>query len=388
MANTANKPMYQKIKEDILRQLKTSLLLPGDRLPTEHQLMEQYQVSRITVSKALGELKSEGVIERYPNRGSFVSRLPETQKQDTDLNQPEDKTGLHGLLPESKTNAYDLLPEIACILPTVTDMFSLAMVNGVLSAFPINEYICHIFQSRNPQIENYLLKRCLETNISGIVLFPQDQPFFSDELLFMNLRKYPLVLLDRHLPRLNTSYVIADNRMAGELCLRHLYELGHRRIAFITTSHRDTFSIHYRLEGIEDTAQKLDMPGDSLRVLEGWDVRKEHRHYQEMLLKLVNEDRVTAFITAENAACTYLYNLCTAMKLDVPGTVSLMTFDTPAAEDRTPDFFTHINQSEFTMGREAGTLLRRRLEQNDINIYRKVITPSLEVRQSTAFAVS
>ena len=375
MANTT-KPMYQKIKEDILHQIKTGLLFPGDKLPTEYQLMEQYKVSRITVSKALSELKSEGVIERFPNRGSFVSQLPETPPLAAELPLTEEKAG-----------PTDRLPEIACIIPTVTDMFSLAMINGVLSAFPENEYICHIFQSRNPQIENYLLKRCLETDISGIVLFPQDQPFFSDELLFMNLRKYPLVLLDRHLPRLNTSYVIADNRMAGELCLRHLYELGHRRIAFITTSRRDTFSIRYRLEGIESTAQKLSMPESAIHVMEGWNVRKEKSHYRETLLKLINEDKVTAFITAENDACTYLYNLCTSLNLDIPGTISLMTFDTPTAEGRNPDFFTHINQSEFIMGREAGHLLRRRLEQNDMNIYRKVIMPSLEVRQSTAPAV-
>ena len=50
MADIMNQPMYQKIKEDILHQIKTSLLAPGDRLPTEHELMQHYQVSRITVS--------------------------------------------------------------------------------------------------------------------------------------------------------------------------------------------------------------------------------------------------------------------------------------------------------------------------------------------------
>ena len=66
MANLMNQPMYQRIKEDILHQIKTNLLSPGDRLPTEYQLMDHYQVSRITVSKALSELKSEGVIEPRP----------------------------------------------------------------------------------------------------------------------------------------------------------------------------------------------------------------------------------------------------------------------------------------------------------------------------------
>ena len=44
--------------------------------------------------------------------------------------------------------------EIACILPSISDQFSLSMVNGILSAFPMDSYICHLFQSFNPSLEN------------------------------------------------------------------------------------------------------------------------------------------------------------------------------------------------------------------------------------------
>lgn len=376
MANIMNQPMYQKIKEDILHQIKTNLLSPGDRLPTEHQLMKQYQVSRITVSRALSELKSEGVVDRFPNKGSFVAQPQEAPPLTNDLT-----------LPAENSPNLDLLPEIACIIPTLTDIFSLSMMNGVFSAFPENEYICHFFQSRNPQIENYLLKRCLETNIAGIVLFPQNQPFFSNELLFMSLQKYPLVLLDRYLPRLNTSYVIADNRAAGELCTRHLNELGHQRIALVTTSDRNTFSVKLRFEGLQSAAEKLNMAENSIQIVEGFDITKKFSHNQEKLVRLVNENRITAFVAAECDTCAYLYDLCASLKIDVPRAVSLISFDRPMTAARNPDFFTHINQSEYSMGREAGNILRRRLEQHDMNIYRKVVTPSLEIHQSTAAVV-
>ena len=48
-----------------------------------------------------------------------------------------------------------------------------------------------------------------------------------------------------------------------------------------------------------------------------------------------------------------------------------------------PDFFTYINQSEYLMGKEAGNILRRRLEHRDMNVYHKIITPTLEVHGST-----
>lgn len=376
MANNTSQPMYQRIKDDILHQIKTNLLSPGDKLPTEYQLMQHYRVSRITVSKALSELKNQGLIERFPNRGSFVSQLQEVPPV---FNETK--------LPEKMVQNIDHLPEIACIIPTVRDLFSMSMMNGVLSAFPQNEYVCHIFQSQNPQIENYLLKRCMETDISGIILFPQDQPFFSNELLTMNLQKYPLVLMDRYLPRLNTSHVIADNKMAGELCVRHLYELGHQRIAFVTASDRNTFSVKRRLDGVLNTADSLNMPESAIQIFERIGCTYDINYYQELVSRLVREEKITAFIATECNTCVYLDELCTSLKLDIPKDVSLVGFDAPMTKARNLDFYTHISQSEYLMGQEAGLLLRKRLEQDDMNVYHKIITPSLEVHHSTASVV-
>ena len=64
-----NQPLYQQLMEDVRSQIENSLLLPGDKLPTEREFMQKYNVSRITVSKALNELKAEGLITRFPNKG-------------------------------------------------------------------------------------------------------------------------------------------------------------------------------------------------------------------------------------------------------------------------------------------------------------------------------
>lgn len=372
MSTFPDQPLYQKIKEDILRQIKDGQLLPGDKIPTEYQLMEKYGVSRITVSKALSELKSEGIITRFPHKGTFVTKsvlLPPLVRD--------------APIPSSHTAMPASMTEIACILPSITDSFSLSMVNGVQSVFPEDTYICHIFQSHNPTVENYLLQRCLELNISGIVLFPQDQPFFSNQLLAMQLQNYPLVLLDRYLPRLNTNYVIADNKAAGELCLRHLHKLGHQRIAFVTSTDRNTFSVKYRIEGIQETALSLNLPDYAVQLVEFLDKHKKFSYYQDLFLNLITQNRVTAFITAESSTCTYLYDLLTSLDVKVPGDVSLMSFDKPVCSSRNPDFFTHISQSEYLMGREAGTLLKNRIELYDINTYHRVITPTLHVHEST-----
>lgn len=372
----SSQPMYLQIKAELLRQIERKILMPGDRLPTEYQLMEQYKVSRITVSKAMNELKQQGLVERFPNKGTFVARslAPSSFVYDSEMPYSDDTLNAH-------------IPEIACIIPTIDDMFSLSMLNGVLSAFPQSDYLCHTFQSGNPQKENYLLKRCLETNMAGIVLFPQDQPFFSNELLMMHVNKYPLVLLDRYLPRLDTSYVISDNQIAGELCLRHLQDLGHQRIAFITSSGQDTLSVKYRIRGILAACEKLNIPEDFVHIIDRMQYYDTSKHYEEMLLKLVKQDRVTAFIACESQLCSYLYQKFTSLNFRLPGDVSLMSFDKTIVDSQPPDFFTHINQFEFLMGREAGTILRQCIELSDTQIHHRVITPKLEIHRSTGAVV-
>ena len=373
MANPSNQPLYQKIKEDILQKLKENLLKPGDKLPTEQQFMEQYSVSRITVSKALNELKNEGIIVRYPNKGTFISESVSFPSLVREVPAPA----------VAITSASAAMTEIACIIPTMDDLFSLTLINGVLAAFPEESCVCHIFQSRTPEIENYLLQRCMDLNIAGIVLFPQSHLFFSDQILAMQLQKYPLVLLDRYLPRLDTSYVIADHKAAGALCIQHLHDLGHQRIAFVTMNGGDTFVIRQRIAGIMEAAHTFGYTEHAIQIVEKIDIRKRFPYYQELFLNMIVQNRVTAFITSESNVCSYLYNLLEYIGFRVPSQISLMSFDRPVNSQKNPDFFTHINQSEFLMGREAGTILKNRIEQNDMNVYHRVITPTLNIHEST-----
>jgi GntR family transcriptional repressor for pyruvate dehydrogenase complex len=48
----------------------------GDRLPSEHQIADQFGVSRAVVREAIGVLRHDGVVESYQGRGSFVSSAP------------------------------------------------------------------------------------------------------------------------------------------------------------------------------------------------------------------------------------------------------------------------------------------------------------------------
>lgn len=69
-----NTPIYISIRELILSYIKTSILLPGERLPSERKLAELFSVNRSTVVHALEELVSSGWIIRKPGSGTIVNQ--------------------------------------------------------------------------------------------------------------------------------------------------------------------------------------------------------------------------------------------------------------------------------------------------------------------------
>src|SRR3546814_4671845 len=67
---------------------------PGDRLPTEHALCEEFGVSRDTIREALRGLEDDGLIKRQRGQGTFLVRLPERSADERATGLVEDFTEL------------------------------------------------------------------------------------------------------------------------------------------------------------------------------------------------------------------------------------------------------------------------------------------------------
>jgi GntR family transcriptional regulator, transcriptional repressor for pyruvate dehydrogenase complex len=69
------KSVVQALTDEILEQIKNSTLKPGDALPSQRQLVEQYNVGRSSVREALQALTLAKIIEIKPGKGAVVSDL-------------------------------------------------------------------------------------------------------------------------------------------------------------------------------------------------------------------------------------------------------------------------------------------------------------------------
>jgi GntR family transcriptional regulator len=73
MNPTGPNALYRQLADEIRRQVQQGELAPGTKLPSESELMEAHEVSRITVRQALGLLRSEGLVQTGQGKGSFVA---------------------------------------------------------------------------------------------------------------------------------------------------------------------------------------------------------------------------------------------------------------------------------------------------------------------------
>ena len=66
-------PRYQQLKDMIVARISSGELRSHDRVPSENELVELMNVSRMTANRALRELTDEGYVERVAGRGTFVA---------------------------------------------------------------------------------------------------------------------------------------------------------------------------------------------------------------------------------------------------------------------------------------------------------------------------
>ena len=67
-------PLYAQIVESLKRDIENGVYNATERIPAEAELAKQYNVSRITVRRAVDDLVSQGLVEKKQGKGTFICR--------------------------------------------------------------------------------------------------------------------------------------------------------------------------------------------------------------------------------------------------------------------------------------------------------------------------
>jgi GntR family transcriptional repressor for pyruvate dehydrogenase complex len=65
--------LYEQIVQQVEESIHKGAMKPGDQLPPERELAQQFGVSRTAVREAVKALREKGLVEAYPGRGTFIT---------------------------------------------------------------------------------------------------------------------------------------------------------------------------------------------------------------------------------------------------------------------------------------------------------------------------
>lgn len=100
-------PKYELIKDDFINKIENGIYFPGNELPSENELIEQYSVSRITVRRAIDELYHSGYIEKRQGKRGYVRETAKTQEL-TSISSYTEEILKQGMVPSRKVIASEL----------------------------------------------------------------------------------------------------------------------------------------------------------------------------------------------------------------------------------------------------------------------------------------
>ncbi|WP_062110102.1 GntR family transcriptional regulator [Bacillus niameyensis] len=385
MVNETREPLYLQIKEYFKELITSKKLSAHDRIPTEREIMEKFDVSRITVTNALSELVKEGWIYRIAGKGSFVEDGVENLFDSVaNLDDKDFKTHLM----DSSTSSNPKRKVIGLIMPTIEDFFAVRLINGIYGVLLNTEYTVSIILTHNSkEKEQEAIREFLRMQVAGLLIFPIDAETYNEDLLELKVRNFPFVLIDRYLPGVETNYVSSDNTMGAKLAVSHLWDLGHRNIVICADSPGTTVSVEDRIKGYMDALTEKEAMINPSFIVTDFKVSGSSNENVLPLQQLIENKVATAFIALNAKLGLHLYKLAKSMKLRVPEDISIISFDDPYFDSDLGDF-THIYQFEQRIGEEAANILNQLLTNQRKNEgYKKInIAPKLVVKGTTGSA--
>ena len=240
-----------------------------------------------------------------------------------------------------------------------------------------NVILCNT--EEDPLRERFYLDLLMEKRIDGLIVAPAG----GNEAYFAALvaRSFPLVLVDRTLPTVDSDSVLVDNFGAATEVVRHLVERGHRRIAMLKATLHAT-SIADRILGYQSVMQEAGLAAlPELIVESASDVDAAHAAGRRIL----DLDPLPDAVFCTNNFMTLgLMRALHERGLGCPEDVAIAGFDDFQWADSFRPRITAVAQPAFEIGREAARLLVARIAKTmDRPAVHRVLATSLIIRESS-----
>ena len=356
----SSSPKYRQIYQTLRAAIDGGVYTSGARLPSEHEMVKSFGASRITVSRALQELRAQGYVDRRAGSGTYVRASAVNQHT-------------FGLL----------IPDLG-----QTEIFE-PICQGMASVqHPQNHDLIWgktLSSSDTTEAQaQEVCRRLITKQVSGVFFAPLEASPHKDAINEMigdmlSAAGIPIVLLDRDIydyPRRSRFDVVGiDNRRAGFVATQHLISLGCQRIAFIARRYSAPSCIA-RANGYRDAVASAEGRVASALV-EHFDASDKIR-----VAEVMKTYRPDGIVCSNDRSAAVLMRTLTDLGILVPDNVRLVAFDDVKYAKLVTVPLTTVRQPCDQIGAAASQAMIQRIENPGMPPRDILVDFQLVVRES------
>jgi GntR family transcriptional regulator of arabinose operon len=359
---TVQLPKYQQVVEAVKNEILSGRYQPGQKLPSEAALVKRFGASRITVGRALRELRQAGLIQSRAGSGSYVRPAA---------------AGENGLL-------------FGLLIPNLGDTEIFGPICQGMSQAPQARKNALLWGNIAPEPETKeeqtweLCQQYIAKKVDGVFFAPLERAAANDETNYrviasLERANIPVVLLDRCIlpyPRRSRHDLIGiDHRRAGYMITEHLLKLGCRRIAFVGYPH-SAATVTARIGGYRDAlfTAGISVARDLVRTLEN-----DQRNDVRMVMEKLKPDGI---VCANDRTAGHLMHGLIQMNYRIPQDVRIVGIDDVEYASLLPVPLTTVHQPCKEIGMAAVAAMVERVAAPETPIRDILLDCSLVIRDS------
>lgn len=368
-SSNLDQPMYRQIFESIRSKIWKGVYTPGAKLPTEAELMQHFEVSRTTVSRAMRDLEQSGLVSRCRGSGTYVK---EQDKKD-------EVVRLSFLVPWVESD--ERLPYVEGLI--YQRIARLASEGG-------SSISLHCFDTNSHDVRTGMLnaaQKVIDDKINGVLFYPAEMPkermHINREIVDkLSAAGIQVVLVDRDIaPYPDRSEFVRigyDNRRSGTILTNHLLEQGCRRIAFIGIP-EDSTAVTDRMLGYHEAHQQHGLSVDPTLIR----VAHEEDLDTDFCRRLIEEARPDAIIAKMDRYAALIGRQLHLLGLQIGSDIKLAGFDDDPISELLAMPLTTIRLPVEPFANAAYKAILRRVEEAEYEQQQVIVDTELIIREST-----
>ncbi len=328
LSSEGNQPKYRRIAAALEEYLRRTQPPSGTKFFNDRLLAEHFATTPMTMARSLNYLVSRGLLERRVGAGTFVNAIAG----------PAGGKRRIGIVCHE-----DIRPEEVYVTPVLSRFNSF---------WDERHYTVVSFRG-NPADYRQLID---EYELSGLMVFvPREE--FSSKIRELRAENFPVVSIGHTLRGLDDVSFGTDHEAATKAAVAYLYNIGHRKIGFMTTNLNQASSGVYR-RGYQQAMWERNLPIHpdwEFTVGEGDD--PANRLVEKQLDQLLATRAMPSAILICNVFnALFLYQYAQRKNLRIPDDLSLIGFDDA-------EFLKHLSPPLTVMAQELNKFTEHAAEE-------------------------